>query len=148
MKKLLLLTVIILPIMASAQTGLDTIRVRHLQLQAQDWAYLVGKNEGAINKDSANSAAFRKIRTAVQAVQNPQWTTNITIDSIPGYVVMAFYQTAKTASAGEIVSRYMAIVNAISAKTVLLYWVGRVDEAVSQDYNRMRDKGKNILLDQ
>lgn len=133
---------------ASAQTGLDTIRVRNLSLQAQDWAWLVGKNAGAINNDSSTVAAFRRIRSAVQAVQNPTWTTNINIDSIPGRVVLAFYQTAKQSNAGEIVSRYTAITNAIAAKTVLAYWIGRIDEAVSGDYTRFRDIGKNILIDQ
>lgn len=142
-----LIILLLLPCIVSAQ-NLDTVRVRNLSLQAQDWAYLVGKNAGSINSDSATVAAFRKIRAAVQAVQNPTWTTSINIDSIPGRVVMAFYQTAKTSNAGEVVSRYMAITNAISAKVVLAYWIGRVDEAVSGDYNRFRDAGKNILIDQ
>lgn len=148
MKKLILiLTATVLSNFVNAQT-LDTVRVRNLTLQAQDWAWLVGKHSSSINKDSTTAAAFRKIRSTVQAVQSPQWTTNITIDSIPGYIVLAFYQTAKQANAGEIVSRYMAIVNAISAKTVLAYWIGRQDEAMSQDFIRAREMGKNILLDQ
>ena len=146
MKKLIIIAVL-LPLFASAQ-NLDTVRVRNLSLQAQDWAWLIGKHSSSINADSLTVSSFRKIRTAVQAVPNPQWTTNINIDSIPGYIVVAFYQTAKTANSGEIVSRYTAITNAIAAKAVLAYWIGRVDEAVTGDYNRTRDKGKNILLDQ
>lgn len=147
MKKLVLIITTIFSLSASAQ-NIDTIRVRDLSLQAQDWAWLVGKNASSINTDSSTVAAFRKIRTALQAVQNPQWTTVVNIDSIPGKIVLAFYQTAKTSNAGEIVNRYTAITNAIAAKTVLAYWVGRIDEAVNGDYIRARDKGKNILLDQ
>lgn len=132
----------------NAQTSIDTIRVRNLSLQAQDWAWLVGKNISSINSDSTTIVAFRKIRAAVQAVQSPTWTTAINIDSIPGRIVMSFYSTAKTSNAGEVVSRYTAITNAIAAKVVLAYWIGRVDEAVSSDYIRARDAGKNILLDQ
>ena len=142
-----LLLLLLISSSLSAQ-NLDTIRVRHLTLQSQDWSWLVGKNASGNNRDSATVAAFRKIRSAAQAVQNPQWTTNITIDSIPGYIVLEFFMTAKSANAGEIVSRYTAITNAISAKVVLAYWIGRIDEAKSQEYIRSRDRGKSILLDQ
>lgn len=142
-----LIILLLFPCIVSAQR-LDTVYVRNLSLQAQDWAWLVGKNASNINNDSSTIAAFRKIRAAVQAVQNPGWTTAINIDSIPGRIVLAFYSTAKTSNAGEIVSRYTAITNAISAKVVLAYWVGRVDEAVSSDYIRAREAGKNVLIDQ
>jgi hypothetical protein len=142
-----LLIFLLFPCIVSAQ-NLDTVRVRNLSLQAQDWAWLVGKNISSINSDSATIKAFRHIREAVQAVQSPQWTTAINIDSIPGRIVMAFYSTAKTSNAGEIVSRYTAITNAISAKAVLAYWIGRVDESVSSDYIRAREAGKNVLIDQ
>ena len=72
---------------------------------------------------------------------------NINIDSIPGSVVVALYQTAKASNAGEIVARYTAITNAIAAKTVISYWIGFIDASVSGDFNRFRDLGKNIILD-
>jgi hypothetical protein len=130
----------------SAQT-LDTVRVRNLSLQAQDWAWLVGKLSGQINRDSLSIVAFRKIRQAAQNAGQVQWTTNVNIDSLPGSVVVAFYQTAKTAAAGEIVNRYTAITGAISAKAVLSYWVGLLDGVIGSDFTRYRDLGKNIILD-
>lgn len=147
MKKLLTFLTIVLPISVMSQI-LDTVYVRTLTMPAKDWSWVVGKNASSINGDSLTIVAFRKIRAAAQSVQNPTWDTNITIDSIPGRIVLGFYQTAKTANAGEIVSRYTAITTAIAAKTVLAYWIGRIDEAVSSDYNRAREIGKQILLDQ
>lgn len=147
MKKLSLFIIASLTSAIVYSQNLDTVYVRHLTFQAQDLAWMIGKNASSINQDSVTVLAFRKIRAAVQAVQNPTWTTNITIDSIPGVIVMKLYQTAKTSNAGEVVNRYTAITNAIAAKTVLSYWIGRVDEALNQDYLRARELGKNILLD-
>lgn len=147
MKKLILiLTLFVLTNTVNSQT-LDTVRVRNLTLQAQDWAWLIGKNASS-RTDSLTDKVFRKIRDAAQSAQNATWTTNINIDSLPGKIVMDFYKTAKTSNAGEIVNRYTAITTAIAAKTVLAYWIGRVDEAVSSDYIRAREFGKTILLDQ
>lgn len=148
MKKLLIALSVFLPIAAMGQNSLDTIRVRHLTLQAQDWAWLVGRNQGNINRDSSSIKAHRKIREAVQTVQNPQWTTSITIDSIPGRIVMEFYDAIKLCAAGQIAARYNTILSAISSKTVLAYWIGRSDESFARDYDDTRNKGKNILLDQ
>lgn len=147
MKKLILFLCIALPLSAMSQL-LDTIRVRHLTQQAQDWALLVAMNVGNQNTDSLSIATFRKMRSVVQAVQNPQWTTNITIDSIPGKIVLEFYMRAKQASAGQVATRYTTITNAISAKAVLSYWIGRIDESFARDYEDTRNKGKNLLLDQ
>lgn len=146
MKRALTLLLLFFSLFASAQNGLDTIYVRNLTMQAQDWAWLTG--HFVSRTDSATLRAFRKIRTTVQANVPPNFTTAVTIDSVPGYVVIAFYRTVKQAPAGEIVNRYTAITNAISAKTVIAYWIGVIDGAASAEFTRHRDLGKNDLIDQ
>lgn len=125
---------------------LDTVYVRNLTMQAQDWAWLVGKYPNK-QADSSTAKAFRKIRTVIQSNIPPTWTTTVTIDSLPGFIVVAFYQQAKTANAGEIVTRYAGITNAISAKANVSYWVGYIDAAVAGDFDRARNLGKNFLID-
>lgn len=144
MKRIIVAFLVFVSVGAAAQ-NLDTVIVRNLQLQAQDWAYLVGSYN--TTADSAAMDAYRKIRDAVQKNKPASWTTNLTIDSLPGSVVVAFYQIAKTSNAGEIVSRYTAIINAISAKANIAYWVGFIDSAVLNDFSRKRDRGKNLLID-
>lgn len=145
MTKFFLSIAILFSLNASAQ-NLDTVVVRNLQMQAQDWAYLVGAWNTTV--DSVSMVAYRKIRDKVQSIlPNVGWNTNMTIDSLPGKVVMDFYNLVKTSGAGEVVTRYTAITNAITGKTNLAYWIGRMDEAVSSDYLRKRDRGKNLLID-
>ena len=147
MKRIIGLLLIILPFLSQAQS-LDTVYVRHLTLQARDWAWLVGRNESSINRDSATAKAYRNIRSTVQEVQNLSTTTNVTIDSIPGKIVKDFYATVKFSNAGEISNRYNAITSAISGKAQMAYWVGYYDARVSADYEEIFSRGKRILLDQ
>lgn len=142
-----LLLALLIPFVASSQTpNIDTVLVRNLQMQAQDWAWLIGKY--GVPSDSINLATFRRIRNKVQESIPPTWTTSVTIDSLPGKVVMAFYESTLRADAGEIVNRFTAIKNAISSKANLAYWIGLVDGRVSAEFDRKRDIGKNILIDQ
>lgn len=145
MKKVLLALCVLITGAAMSQP-LDTVYVRNLTLQAQDWAWLTGKYTQ--RTDSVTIRAFRKIRTQIQSNIPPAWTTNVTIDSLPGKVVVAFYQMVKNSSAGEIVTRYTTITNAIAAKAPLAYWVGVTDGTMSAEFIRNRDLGKNDLIDQ
>lgn len=133
-------------IMTRAQT-LDTVMVRNLSLQAQDWAWLVGANATQINYDSASSATFRRIRDKIRTANPASWTVSVTIDSLPGKYVLAFYRQVKTGNSGEIASRYSAITTAISAKTNLSPWINAFDQAVLDDYNRRREVGRYIIMD-
>lgn len=114
-------------------------------MQAQDWAYLVGSY--SITADSVTLVAYRRIRNTVQANIPPNWTTNVTIDSLPGRVVVEFYDMTKGSSAGEVAARYSAILSAVSGKTNLAYWIGVIDANYSNSYNQKRNKGKNLLID-
>lgn len=146
MKKVLAIVAILFSLQSFGQNNLDTIYVRTLTLQAQDWAWMVGGSTGS--RDSSTVKAIRKVRTAVQATQNIQWTTNVTVDSLPGAVVLSMYARAKNAPAGQIVARYTAITNAIISKTVLAYWLGVIDTNFSNEFNTIRNQGKYELLDQ
>ncbi len=144
MKKIITIFLVIAALNSNAQ-DLDTVLVRNLSLQAQDWAFIIG----GLNTtgDSATIIHYRRIRNKIQATPALTWTTVISIDSLPGAMVLDFYKTTKTANAGQIVSRYTAITNAISAKTNLSYWIGFFDSAMQSDYQRQRDRGKNLLID-
>lgn len=148
MKKVLFaLGLLLFSVIAQSQAPrLDTVYVRSLQLQAQDWAWLAGKY--SVPKDSTTAKAVRRLRTTIQTLNPSAWTTNVTVDSLPGSMVMEFYQRTKMAPAGEIAPRYVAIITAISAKTVLSYWIGFVDAGFINEFNRYRNQGKVELLDQ
>lgn len=146
MKKInLFLAALSVSAVMSAQ-NLDTVRVRNLTMQAQNISWAVGKL--GTGTDSISAYDFRKIRSVIQANVPPSWTTNVTIDSLHGRTVLAIYQLVKTSNAGEIASVYAAMVNEISSKTNLLYWIGLIDGAINSDYTRSRDLGKIRLLDQ
>lgn len=144
MKKILIVITILFSLKSTAQ-NIDTVFVRNLTLQAGDWAYLVGSYN--LTLDSVSMSGYRKIRAKIQEAIPPSWTTNVTIDSIPGRTVVEFYQIIKSSPAGEIATRYTAITNAIAAKTNITYWVGYFDAANTSEFVRKRDKGKNLLID-
>lgn len=142
--KYILIISILFSISAKSQV-LDTVIVRNLTMQAQDWAYFVGSYN--TTADSVTMVAYRRIRNKVQEAIPQGWATNLTVDSLPGRIVIDFYQMIKTSPAGEVVSRYTAMTNAITAKTNLAYWIGFVDASAVSDFIRKRDRGKNLLID-
>jgi hypothetical protein len=144
MKKYLLSLCIFISFSAFSQ-NLDTIYVRNLTLQAQDWAILVSTEN--VYQDSTTAAQFRRVQTAIKAVPNITWTTNVTVDSLKGSIVLSLYNAVKRAPAGVIVSRYTAITNAISSKTVLSTFLTNIDAGFTSAFNQYRDKGKTIILD-
>lgn len=131
---------------AKAQT-IDTVLVRNLQMQGQDWAYVVGKNIDHINTDSASAKEFRRIRDRIRTINPASWTTNVTVDSIPGWVAFAFYKTVKSANAGEIVARYSAITAAIESKNNMTSFLNSYNAILLSDFNRSRDRGKSVVID-
>ncbi len=145
MKKLIVIIAAAFSLSASAQ-NLDTVLVRNLTMQAQDWAWFVGKN--ASSSDSVSISAIRRIRKKVQQSIPQNWTTNVTVDSLPGSVVVAMYSQVLGASAGEISARYTAIKNAIAAKTNLAYWIGFMDAHGPAEFDRKRNIGRQVLIDQ
>lgn len=144
-KVILLLAVFLLTKFANSQR-LDTVYIRNLTLQAQDWAYLIGKYPDKVS-DSTTAKAFRTVRDKIRAAGNLTWTTNVNIDSLPGFIGVAFYSFAKQAPAGEIAARYSAITSALSAKANIAYWVGYIDANTAADFDRIRNLGKNFAID-
>lgn len=121
--------------------------VATLTLQAQDWAWLIGKNVHSINTDSASASEFRKIRDQVRTANPASFTTNVTLTNVPEWVVMAFYRTVKTSNAGEIVGRYTAITGAIEAKAQLISQITAFNTSLTADFERAKNTGKSILMD-
>lgn len=147
MKKIIFSLLILISISATGQ-NIDTVLVRNLQLQAQDWAWLVGKLSPAINSDSASAKEFRRIRDRIRTANPAAWTTNVTIDSIPGFAVLAFYRVVKLSRAGEIAPRYAAITSVIESKSNMTFFIAPINTAVLTDFNTARDLGKHIVMDQ
>jgi hypothetical protein len=145
MKKLIVIAAL-LPFAALSQVNIDTIYVRNLTMQAQDWLWLTGRT--SFRSDSIVLKGFRKIRARAQEVAPIALTANVNIDSIPGKLIIDFYRITKTAPAGEIVNRYTAITNAISAKTVLAAFLAAIDVSTAADFVRWRELGKYDLIDQ
>ncbi len=144
MKKIFI-SLLILSINASAQ-NLDTVLIREgLIMQSQDWAYLIGSYNDT-NSDSATAQEVRRIRDHIRAVNPATWATSVTVDSIQGTFAMFFYRAVKTSSAGEIVQRYTAITGAIEAKTTLSTFIAGFNSALLADFNRKRDRGKSIVM--
>lgn len=142
----LLLSALILSQFLNAQSIPDTMIIRpDITMQAQDWCWLRGK---LAEKDSALLTIDRRIHNIIKPQLPLQWTSNVTFDSLPGRLVYAFYQVLKTANAGEIVSRYTAINNALSGVTQLAYWYGRLDAALDADRQMSIGNGKNVYVDQ
>jgi hypothetical protein len=137
---------LILSLSVKAQI-IDTVLVRSgITLQAGDWAWMVGHLPD-VNQDSVTAVQFRRIRDKIRIANPALWTTNVTIDSLPGKVVLAMYQTVKLATAGEIAARYAAITGAISAKANMTFFINQVDAAILNDYTKRRDRGKYMLMD-
>lgn len=151
MKKIITGILIILSINCFSQS-LDTVSVS-LTLRAQDWAWLVGKY-GA-GQDSASKVKIRAIRTAMIAANPATWTTNVTINNIPGNIVIWAYNQYNQAGFGEIVNmgttnaERMTIYTTIRAITnsAVQYFIGVVDGNFSNQFINTRQQGKQILLD-
>lgn len=140
MKKILFSFLVLTAINSDAQNSYT--------FQSQDWAWLIGKNVHAINTDSTAATEFRKIRDAIRAANPATWTTNVTVNSVPDWVGMAFYRTVKTANAGEIAARYTAITTQIEGKASLASQIAAFNAVLLADFNRARDIGKYITMDQ
>jgi hypothetical protein len=143
MKKL----VFILLVFASSVNAqnLDTVLVRNLTVPADAMGWFVGKN--ASNTDSISIAAIRRIRAKVQQSPPATWATNITVDSLPGTVVVAFYSQVVNAPYGEVVIWAETVKTAIASKVNIAYWLGYLDAQGPAERIRKRNIGKNVLID-
>lgn len=131
--------------MAKSQ-NIDTVYVRNTVMQAGDWGYLTGKLLSK-EQDSLTIVALRRMRTTALAVNPQNFTTNVTIDSIPGSVMLDLYKMLLFAPYLETRTRGEAIFDAIRAKTQLTGFINEIDVAVGNLFIRQRAKGKNYLQD-
>lgn len=151
MRKLLLIIAVLFSVNSYSQ-NLDTVSVS-LTLRAQDWAWSVGKF-GSGN-DSLSLARIRAVRNAMIAANPQNWTTNVTINNVPGPVVLWIYSSFVHAGFGEVLAmgnntaERTTIYTNIRAinNSVLQYHIGTVDATANTNYINIRRDGKTILLD-
>lgn len=151
MRKLLIIISVLFSVNSYSQ-NLDTVSVS-LTLRAQDWAWGIGKY--GTGGDSTSRARIRQIRTAMVAANPATWQTNVTINNVPGTVVMWIYNHFLYAGFGEVLAmgnttaERTTIYNNIRAinNGVLQYYIGTVDATANTNYIKTRQDGKTILLD-
>lgn len=151
MRKILIIIAVLFSVNSYSQ-NIDTVSVS-LTLRAQDWAWAVGKfGQGT---DSLSRARIRAVRTAMITANPQTWQTNVTINNVPGPVVMWIYNSFMHAGFGEMLAmgsttaERTTIYNNIRAinNGVLQYHIGTVDASMSTQYSNTRQDGKTILLD-
>jgi hypothetical protein len=151
MKKILTVIAIFISVNSYSQ-NLDTVNVS-LTLRAQDWAWAVGKY-GA-GTDSISRARIRAVRTAILAANPAGWTTNVTINNVPGVVVMYLYNSFVYAPFSEVLqmgnttaerTTIYTNIRAIS-NSALQYRIGVTDGSFTGSYLNYRNTGKSILMD-
>lgn len=130
----------------SQAQNIDTVLVRNLQMQSQDWAWIIG-NVPDIVADSATAYHYRRIRDRIRTANPAAWTTNVTVDSIPGKIALWMYVTTKTSHAGEIAARYTAITAALESKTNLTSFINSFNTRLSNEFDLKRNRGKSIVMD-
>jgi hypothetical protein len=109
-------------------------------------AYLVGKANISASSDSITIATVLRWRSIIINTPNLLPETVITIDSVPGSVGYWCYQTIKTAPAGEVAIYYTEIAASLESKTNLLFWIGLIVGAQTNDRLRFEASGKNWLI--
>lgn len=151
MKKILAVICLFLTINAKSQ-NIDTVSVS-LTLRAQDWAWGVGRYGDG--EDSISRARIRAIRIAMLSANPASWTTNVTINNVPGVVVMYLYNSFLYAPFGEVLqmgnttAERTTIYTNIRAinNSALQYHIGLTDGNFPNSFLRLRNLGKSILLD-
>jgi hypothetical protein len=150
MKKLLVAILFFTTAAAHAQ-NLDTVMVRNLTLDADDVAYFIGSWNIAV--DSVSISTFNRIRKQIQANKPASWSSSVTIDSLPGPIVLDMYKKAITDMYGVMgmkrsgVTRGDRIMAAIKTKTNMLPFLTAIDALPDTEFNRFRDRGKNRVID-
>ncbi len=131
---------------------LDTVSVS-VTLRSQDWTWAIGKyGQGT---DSVSIVRIRTIRAAILAANPQTWTTNVTLNNVPGPVVMMIYNYFIYAPFGEVLqmgnntAERTTIYTNIRAinNSALQYFIGLSDGGLGSMFLNSRSKGKNILLD-
>lgn len=143
MKKLITMLVLTASLESSSQV--DTMIIREpITFQLQDLAWLRGKL-GA-TQDSAVMRSDRNINAKVRALPNPTWATNVSVDGLPGRLVIIFYNIAKR-NGSEFASRYSAIVSALRGVTQLATYFDNIDDAIDREKDAAITIGKYIYVD-
>lgn len=145
MKKYILIIGLFISSISYSQ-NIDTVYVRHTSMTSGDWAYLTGTSLSR-GMDSAMIVALRRVRTAIQLANPPNFNTTIVIDSIPGNAMMQWYKELLFSPFGETRNRGGNIFTAITGKAVLTTFIAEIDTRIGDLFIKERTRGKNYLLD-
>lgn len=151
MKKILFIIGLLFTINANSQ-NLDTVSVS-LVLRSQDWAWAIGKYGSGT--DSLSRSRIRAIRTAIIAANPQTWTTSVTINNVPGVVVMYVYNSFVNAAFSEVLqmgtttAERTTIYTNIRAinNSALQYHIGVTDVSFVNSFINNRNAGKSIVMD-
>lgn len=100
MKKILLSILILISIDSFAQ-NIDTAKAS-LTLRLREWEWVIGK-KGA-GDDSISAARVRVLRNAVIAAGTLNPDANITVNNVPGNIIMDIYRIYLNSSVGDMLN--------------------------------------------
>lgn len=146
MKYILILFLFIQTTINAQSNNLDTVYARNTTMQGGDWSYLVGKTLVTYT-DSVTMKALRKIRTDILVANPPTFGTSVTIDSIPGIVMVNWYRILLSATFNETRTRGATIFTALTNYAPLATHIAIVDAEVGNMFINERKRGKSYLLD-
>lgn len=132
--------------------SLDTVSLS-VQLRAQDIAWLIGKYGSG--SDSLDRVKVRAIRDIVRTANPQNWTTEITLNNVPGRIVLWMYNAFVTAPFGEMMAMGSTNAERITIYTrirainnsALQYYIGVIDANLQNNFIQSRQIGKEILID-
>jgi len=139
MKKILSLLLVIISINSFSQ-NIDTVRVRNLNLRAEEWYWLKAQWNP---KDSLEKNTWKKMRNKLVADSPATNTTMVTIDSIPGKVALFFYQVFLFNTKGETSLLPNNISNNIKGYAPMTPFTNTVDAQFTAMFQNNRQNGKD-----
>ncbi len=150
MKKLVLISILFWTNNVQAQQQpIDTTVIRNLSGKTFEWLYHIALLEG--NKsDSSNIIIAKRLVKKLFAANPANLTADVVIDSLPGKLVLYFYQNELSKPNGQ--REYMGnnFKNKMDVLTHPIFVTLRAvyDATHKSDVDRIINKGKNIALDQ
>lgn len=123
--------------------GLDTVYIRQMVLKFEEWCWLKGNwaPTGTLQKKF-----WKKMKTAITAVQNPTDGTLIPVDSVPGEVGVQWFGIFQGTDKG--VTKYMSNDNNNAAAKIqnyppILPYTNPIDTAHRITFKNAKANGKD-----
>ena len=130
MKKLLAI-ILFLPLVASSQVNMDTVYIRNLTMSKALWMYHTGTY--GQTDDSTISVQIGRINQAVTGVG---LNAQVTVDSLPGRLVVAFYGQVLTARTGTTIGRVTEMRQPFAGKAQITDALAAMEAAADAEFAR------------